>query len=80
MNDSRCELLRWQFDLTWSLFDYHLDRLEPEDFLWEPVGLCWTVRRGSDGTWVPDWAESEPTPFRSRRRAGSAGISAGGGA
>ncbi|MFI8434551.1 DinB family protein [Streptomyces sp. NPDC079020] len=62
MNASRCELLRWQFDLTWSLFDYHLDRLEPEDFLWEPAGLCWTVRRGSDGTWVPDWAESEPTP------------------
>ncbi|QIJ65519.1 DinB family protein [Streptomyces sp. JB150] len=53
-------LLRWQFDLTWSLFEYHLERLEPDDFLWEPAVTCWTVRRGDEGTWVPDWAESEP--------------------
>lgn len=56
------DLLRWQFDLTWSLFEYHLDRLEPEDFLWEPATVCWTVRRTDDGTWVADWAESEPDP------------------
>lgn len=56
------DLLRRQFDLTWSLFEYHLERLEPDDFLWEPVGNCWTVRRADDGTWVPDWAESEPDP------------------
>lgn len=35
MSGSRCELLRWQFEFTWSLFEYHLERLEPEDF---PVG------------------------------------------
>lgn len=56
------DLLRRQFDLTWSLFEYHLERLEPDDFLWEPVGNCWTVRRADDGTWVPDFAESEPDP------------------
>jgi hypothetical protein len=56
------DLLRWQFDLTWSLFEYHLERLEPDDFLWEPATNCWTVRRADDGTWVPDWAESEPDP------------------
>ncbi|MFF4093542.1 DinB family protein [Streptomyces sp. NPDC001834] len=56
------ELLRWQFDVTWSLFDYHLERIEPDDFLWEPVAHCWTVRRDGEGTWVPDWAESEPDP------------------
>ncbi|MFH8345084.1 DinB family protein [Streptomyces sp. NPDC018045] len=55
-------LLRRQFDLTWELFEYHLERLEPDDFLWEPAAHCWTVRRADDGTWVPDWAESEPTP------------------
>ncbi|CAL9493651.1 DinB family protein [Streptomyces pilosus] len=58
----RTELLRRQFDLTWSLFEYHLERLEPEDFLWEPGPLCWTVRRAPDGTWVPDWADTEPDP------------------
>ncbi|AYL36962.1 DinB family protein [Streptomyces fungicidicus] len=55
-------LLRWQFELTWSLFEYHLERLEPDDFLWEPGPHCWTVRRSPDGTWVPDWAETEPDP------------------
>ncbi|NIY67279.1 DinB family protein [Streptomyces malaysiensis] len=59
---SRCALLRWQFDLTWSLFEYHLERLEPGDFLWEPAVHCWTVRRAADGSWVPDWAETEPDP------------------
>ncbi len=56
------DLLRWQFDLTWALFAYHLERLEPGDFLWEPAAHCWTVRRGEDGSWVPDWAEPEPDP------------------
>lgn len=56
------DLLRWQFDLTWALFTYHLERIEPDDFLWEPVANCWTMRPAGDGTWVPDWAESEPDP------------------
>ncbi|MER7333030.1 MULTISPECIES: DinB family protein [unclassified Micromonospora] len=55
-------LLRWQFDLTWSLFAYHLDRLDPVDFLWEPAGHCWAVRRAPDGGWTPDWADTEPDP------------------
>jgi hypothetical protein len=38
---SRCELARWQFDLTWALFEYHLERLEPADFLWEPAAVGW---------------------------------------
>ncbi|WP_326691876.1 MULTISPECIES: DinB family protein [unclassified Streptomyces] len=63
MDTARHELPRWQFDLTWSLFEYHLERLEPEDFLWEPAPLCWTLRRdGEDGAWVPDFAETEPDP------------------
>ncbi|MEU4834035.1 DinB family protein [Streptosporangium sp. NPDC023615] len=59
---SRCELSRWQFDLTWSLFEFHLERLTAEDFPWEPAPLCWTVRRGADGLWRPDWEETEPDP------------------
>jgi hypothetical protein len=64
----RRDLLRWQFDLTWALFEYHLDRLTPSDFLWEPAPYCWTVRRDTentedaDGAWVPDWADTEPDP------------------
>jgi hypothetical protein len=60
---TRRDLLRWQFELTWSLFELHLAELTPEDFLWEPADHCWTVRQAGDGTWVPDWAESEPDPI-----------------
>ncbi|MCI2417886.1 DinB family protein [Saccharopolyspora sp. K220] len=63
MSASRGELLRWQFDLTWSLFELHLDQLRPEDFRWEPAAHCWTVHQDVDGTWVPDWAETEPDPI-----------------
>ncbi|MEV0704304.1 DinB family protein [Saccharopolyspora sp. NPDC050389] len=63
MPASRRELLRWQFDLTWSLFELHLEQLSPEDFLWEPANCCWTMHRGEDGAWVPDWADTEPDPI-----------------
>ena len=56
------DLLRFQFDLAWSLFEYHLERLQPEDFLWEPVELCWSLRPADDGSWVPDWSDAEPDP------------------
>ncbi|MFI2242652.1 DinB family protein [Streptomyces chrestomyceticus] len=62
MNPSRCDVLRWQFDLTWSLFEYHLERLQPDDFLWEASSHCWTVRQQPDGRWLPDWGETEPDP------------------
>lgn len=62
MPASRRELLRWQFDFTWSLLEYHLDRLRPDDFLWEPGPHCWTVHRDDAGLWRPDFAETEPDP------------------
>ncbi|GLU48373.1 DinB family protein [Nocardiopsis ansamitocini] len=63
MSVSRRDLLRWQFELNWSLFAFHLDRLEPQDFLWEPAPHFWTVRQGPEGGWVPDWDETEPDPI-----------------
>ncbi|MFF0739360.1 DinB family protein [Streptomyces sp. NPDC004111] len=62
MTSPRCDVPRWQFELTWSLFEYHLERLEPADLLWEPAALCWNVRRDATGGWVPDWADAEPDP------------------
>ncbi len=56
------ELLRWQFDLTWALAEVHLDALTEEDFLWRPASLVWTVHRGEDEQWRPDWADTEPDP------------------
>lgn len=57
------ELLRWQLDVTGQLLDYHLARLAPEDFLWEPAATCWTLRRDASGAWVPDWEVPEPEPI-----------------
>nr|WBO79012.1 DinB family protein [Streptomyces sp. SBE_14.2] len=62
MTTDRLGLLRGQFDLTWALFEYHLERLEEADFRWEPVAHCWTVREDAHGRWVPDWADTEPDP------------------
>lgn len=62
MSVSRRDLLRWQFDLTWSLFEYHLERLDEDDVLWEASALSWTVRRGDDDGWRPDWQDTEPEP------------------
>lgn len=63
MSTTRCEVLRWQFDLVWSLFELHLEQLQPDDFLWEPTDLCWTMHETGTGGWVPDWAEVEPEPI-----------------
>ncbi len=63
MSVSRLDLSRWQFDLTWSLVELHLEELEPEDFRWEPAAHCWTVRQDDRGVWVPDWQDTEPDPI-----------------
>jgi DinB superfamily len=55
-------LLRWQFDLVWSLLELHLDALGEDDHVWEPAPGSWTVRRGDDGLWRADWVEPEPEP------------------
>jgi len=62
MESSRRDLLRFQYDLAWSFFDYHLDRLQDGDFLWEPGPLCWTMHVRAEGGWEPDWAADQPDP------------------
>ena len=58
----RLETLQWQFLMTWRLAGYHLPHLTDAACLWEPAPDSWTVRRGADGSWRPDWAETEPNP------------------
>ncbi|EID56579.1 DinB family protein [Saccharomonospora xinjiangensis] len=63
MSSNRRDLVRRQFDLTWSLLDLHLTELVAEDFVWEPAQHCGTMRQDTGGTWVADFAESEPHPI-----------------
>jgi len=40
----------------------HLPQLTDEVCLWQPAPGSWTVRRGADGNWRPDWVVPEPEP------------------
>jgi hypothetical protein len=45
------------FERLWT----RLQGLESEEYLWEPVPGCWTVRPAGD-RWVADWADPDPVP------------------
>jgi hypothetical protein len=36
--------------------------LTDEEYFWEPVPGCWSVRRRDDGTWSMDWEWPTPVP------------------
>ena len=47
-----------------------LEGLGDDEYLWEPVADCWTVRPSGDGRWLPDvgprgsaYTDVEPPPF-----------------
>jgi len=53
--------------LTFAWEHQFLPRLEglgDEEYLWEPVPKCWSVRTGPDGDWKQDldWPEPAPEP------------------
>ena len=56
------DVLLAQYELTWSLFEYHLERLTPGDLLWEPAELCWTVHPAAGG-WQADWSDEHLDPI-----------------
>lgn len=59
----------WSKELSEQL-DWHwtghlrprLDTLTDDEYLWEPVGDCWTIRPGENGAVTIDWAYPEPSP------------------
>lgn len=55
-------MIRWQFDMTWSLLEVYLDELTDADCCWQPSMQAWTVRQTDDGSWIADWADPEPVP------------------
>ena len=55
--------LRDQLDFAWEhQFLPRMAGLTDEEYRWEPVEGCWSVRQGGDGAWTVDWARSEPPP------------------
>jgi hypothetical protein len=52
-----------QLDFYWELsLRRRLLGLTDDEYLWEPVEGCWTVRPAPDGSVVADWAWPPPDP------------------
>lgn len=59
----------WSKELSEQL-DWHwtrhlrprLDDLIDDEYLWEPVEDCWSIRRDESGKPTIDWAYPEPSP------------------
>ena len=59
------QLLQAITDECWSSLRERLDGLTDDEFWWEPVPDCWTVRPTPDGRWAADYAipDPQPSPF-----------------
>ncbi len=52
-----------QLDLYWNVsLRPRLEGLTDDEYFWEPVPDCWTVRPVGDGTFTVDWAWPAPEP------------------
>ncbi len=54
-----------QLDFYWGFFRQRLDGLTDDEYVWEPVAGCWTVRPNGDGSFSLDgsWPAPQPPPF-----------------
>ncbi len=52
-----------QLDFAWNhQFLPRMAGLTDDEYLWEPVPGCWSVRRDAEGTWRMDRTSPEPDP------------------
>ena len=53
-----------QLDFYWKVsLRPRLEGLTDDEYFWEPVDGCWTVRSAGDGTFTIDWAWPPPDPL-----------------
>jgi len=58
----RDELLR-QLDFYWQhSLSPRLEGLTDDEYFWEPVANCWTIRRRPDNSFMIDWTWPNPDP------------------
>jgi hypothetical protein len=56
-------LLVEQLEFYWDVhLRPRLDGLSDEEYLWEPVAGCWSLRQGPDGRWRMDGLDGSPAP------------------
>jgi uncharacterized damage-inducible protein DinB len=56
------ELLAIQLDDAYRSIRERVEGLSDDEFFWEPVPDCWTVRRGPDRRWSADYPDVHPEP------------------
>ncbi len=62
MSRTRIYLLETQMEQTYGPFRDRLEGLNEDEYWWEPVAGCWTLRRQPDGRLVEDYLDPEPHP------------------
>jgi hypothetical protein len=50
------------FDFVWDRFTNRSSGLTDDEYFWEPVPGCWTLRPDSTGRWILDGATLGPDP------------------
>jgi hypothetical protein len=51
------------FDYAWERITGRLEGLTDDEYFWEPVAGCWSLRRGDDGRWELDGGQfGHPPP------------------
>jgi hypothetical protein len=60
MKNQTVTLLAIEMDDAWQHLRHWIQDLTEEEFLWEPVLGCWTVRPDEHGRWVLDYALPDP--------------------
>lgn len=59
-------VIQEQLEEAYRAIRDRVDGLSDDEFFWEPVPRCWTVRRRDDGRWTVDYPEPphpDPAPF-----------------
>ena len=60
------DLLRAELDAAYAFIRTRVEGLTDDEFFWEPVAGCWTVRQDERGKWAADYPElphPDPPPF-----------------
>src|SRR5215216_6511739 len=61
---SRVRLLLHQLDEVYDRLDRRLEGLTDEEYFWQPVKDCWTIRQDDAGRWQADYEFApDPPPF-----------------
>ncbi len=52
--DTTADSLLTAFDYVWDRLGGRLTGLTDEEYFWEPVAGCWSLRRSDQGRWLLD--------------------------